>query len=297
MKVWNTAVGVRAFSSSAIASGRPGASIKAPVHHTVKIDKTVLSPRFPELKLPKNDIRSPKFKPVNVAPDRLKQHYLNVLKSDMLYVNYEHDAPEKIIGEKRRAWDGTSPFHINRGLRKPRGFVNQQPDVKKITNKNVPELLSIHVNCYAASASEFPHHAISAMLQVQQITGEKPRAIYSKSDVLEWKLRRSRRVGGKVELKGKPMHDFLLTLTELVLPKIPEFKGLKNQSGDHYGNLAFGLTNEQVKLFPEISSNQDLWPKTFGVHIIFNTTAQKDSQAKTLLSAFNLPFHGTERHE
>lgn len=287
---------VRQFSSSGISSGRTGCSIVPPVHHRVKIDKRILSPRFPELKYPKNDIRSPSFKPVNVGPDRLKRHYENVLKSDILYMTYDHEAPERIVGSKRREWDGTSAFHINRKLKKPRGFTNAQPDVKKILSSSIPELTSICVNCYSSEASEQPDRAISALLQLQQITGEKPTTVFSKTDVVSWNLRRSRRVGGKVELKGKPMHDFLLTLTELVLPTIPEFKGLHNSCGDRHGNLAFGLTEQQVKKFPEIESNLDSWYNTFGLHIIFKTTAQTDEQARVLMSSMGLPFQGKIKH-
>ncbi|GMM34267.1 mitochondrial 54S ribosomal protein YmL7/YmL5 [Saccharomycopsis crataegensis] len=294
MKV-NT-LGLRSFSSSSIVKGKPGYSIVHPVHHTVKIDKKVLSPRFPELKYPKNDPRSPHFKPVNVAPDRLKEHYLNILKSDLMYMTYKHDEADKIEGAKKREWDGTSAYHLNRNLRRPSGFVKEQPDSHRVTNKNVPELKSIHINCFVPLAVTNPHHAISSMLQVQQITGEKPQPIYTKSDVGRWQIRRSRRAGAKIELKGKPMNDFLLTLTELVLPRIPEFQGLRNKSGDTYGNLHFGLTHKQVRLFPEISSNPDLWPRTYGLHITFNTTAERDTQARMLLSGLGLPFFGGERH-
>lgn len=288
---------LRFFSSSSITYGKPGCSIVKPVHHTVKIHKHILSPRFPELKYAKNDPRSPHFKVTNVAPDRLKGYYNNILKSDLLYATYEHEAPERIVGVKRREWDGTSEYHLNRPLRKPKGFTNPQPDVKKITNKNIPELISIHINCFVPEAVAQPHHNVSSLFQVQQITGEKPKPIFSKSDVVGWGLRRSRQVGAMIELKGKPMHDFLLTLTELVLPKIPDFKGLSNESGDNYGNLAFGLTAKDVKFFPEIASSPDSWTTTYGLHIIFKTTAQKDSQAKILLSSLGLPFHGTEKHK
>lgn len=284
----------RSFSSQAVVLGRTSWSVVKPVHHKVKIDKSILSTRFPELKYPKRDPRSPHFKPTNVAPDRLRQHYTNTLKLDMLLISYRYGEPERIIGEKKRNWDGTLEYHLNRTLRKPRGYVKEQPDILKVTNKNIPELKAVHINCFVPQAVNQPQHGISAYLMLQQITGEKPKVVYSKSDVVQWNIRKGKRVGASIELKGKPMNDFVLTLTELVLPRIPDFKGL-NSKGDSYGNISFGLTSQDSRYFPEISSFTDLWPNTYGMHITFVTSAKKDSQAKTLVSSFGVPFYGAER--
>ena len=102
-------------------------------------------------------------------------------------------------------------------------------------------------------------------------------------------------MGAKVELKGKEMSQFLSTLTEIVLPRIREYKGINNQSGNRFGGISFGLTPEDIKFFPEIDANQDSWPKTFGMHINVNTSAQLDYQARTLLSGFQFPFFGEEK--
>lgn len=287
----------RQFSTSAARFGKPGHSTVAPVHHLVRIKKSLLSPRFPELKYPKNDPRLPHFKPVNVAPCRSREHYQNTLKPDLMYMLYRHNVPEKVEGAKRREWDGTSPYHINRTLRKPAGFLREQPDKHNVSPKKIPEVLSVHLNCYVPLAIQMPQNGIAALLQLQQITGEKPTKIYSQSNIGSWHTRKGRQAGAKIELKGKPMYDFLATLTEVVLPRIPDFKGLKNRSGDGYGNIAFGLTDKQMRLFPELEANPDLWPKTFGMHVVINTSAGRNSEARVLLSGLGLPFFGKEKKE
>lgn len=226
--------------------------------------------------------------------DRVADHYYNTLQSDLLLINYSHDAGVK-KGAKKREWDYSSPYHLNRQLRKPKGSKAQLPDMQPIKWHNVPMVESIVINCYVRESRENQLLPITAALQLQQLTGCKPRAVYAKTDVPTWKVRRGTQMGAKVELRGRPMSQFLTTLTEIVLPRIREYKGISNRSGNRFGGLSFGLTSEDVKFFPEIESNQDLWPKTFGMHININTTAQDDVQARTLVSGLAFPFYGPER--
>ncbi|KAK5778599.1 mitochondrial 54S ribosomal protein uL5m MRPL7 PWA37_000135 [Arxiozyma heterogenica] len=280
----------KGFTSSAIVKGKPGCSLVPPVHHLVKIDKSKLSPRFPELKYDKDDIRSPSYRPKNTHQDRLQEHYLNTLQSDLLLINYQHEAKTE-RGQKKRTWDvTTSPYHVNRPLRKPQGPEGQRPDIHPIIWNNIPSIKSVVLNCYVSDARDNELHAISASLQLQQITGCKPSIIYSKSNVPNWKIRAGRQMGAKVKLTGLSMHQFLATLSEIVLPRIRKYRGIKITSGDSMGNISLGLTSNDVKFFPEIDANQDLWPRTFGFHITINTDAETDERARTLISAFQLPF-------
>lgn len=283
----------RPFSTTSAAK-KSACSLVKPVHHLVKIDKSKLSPRFPELKYAKNDIRSPAFMPVTTHQDRVHEHYLNTVQADLLLINYSHTFKGE-VGLKNRPWDGSSPYHINRSPKKPIGIKSQLPNLHPIKWHNIPEIDNVVLNCYVNEAKENQLFAISAALQLQQITGCKPKALYSKSDVPSWKVRRGHQMGAKVVLKGRPMSQFLSTLTEIVMPRIREYKGISNRSGNGYGSISFGLTSEDVKFFPEIDANQDLWPKTFGMHINIDTSSQTDSQARTLISSLQIPFHGTEK--
>ncbi|CCC68347.1 hypothetical protein NCAS_0B02630 [Naumovozyma castellii] len=269
-------------------------SLVEPVHHLVKIDKNRLSPRFPELNYDKRDIRSPSFKPLHVCQDRVQEHYFNSIQPDLLLMNYNHN-PEIKKGLKMREWDGSSPYHINRPLRKPKGSEAQYPDIHPIKWDNIPQIESVVLNCYVKEARDNQLLAISAALQIQQITGCKPQVIYSRSDVPTWKIRKGHQMGAKLELKGYPMSQFLTTLSEIVLPRIREYRGISGKSGNRFGGLSFGLNEEDVKFFPEIDANQDLWPKTFGMHININTTAQTNEQARMLVSAFQLPVQKSQK--
>lgn len=285
---------VRHFSTSPAALGKAGCNMVKPTHHTIKINKNRLSPRFQALQHSKLDVRHPGFKPMNTHQDRVDEYYNNNVQSDLLLINAQHGESRQ-PGYKRREWDGSSPFHINRSLRKPKGSAAETPDIKPHSAYNVPKIQAIHINCYVESAKDNVNHAISALLQLQQITGVKPQPIYSKTNVLHWRVRAGYQMGAQVTLKGRPMHQFIATLTEVVFPRIREFKGVSNKSGDTLGNIQFGLRPDDVKFFPEIDQNQDSWNKTYGFHVNVVTSAQTDSEARTLLSAYGIPFHGSEK--
>ncbi|GME72123.1 unnamed protein product [Ambrosiozyma monospora] len=284
---------IRSFSSTP-ASQKVGCAMVKPIHHKIRIKKQLLSPRFPELKLQPYDIRSPKFRPYLTRQDRVKEHYHNTLEPDLLLINYKHE-DTVVEGIKRRQWDMTSPYHINRPLRKPRGQAVPSPDVHPVTVRSVPRFEAVTLNCYVKDSSRVPSFAISANLMLQQITGMKPKSIYAKTNVPQWKIRPGMKMGAKVTLHGVQASQFISTLTELVLPRIREFEGISNRSGDRYGNIAFGLTPQQMTLFPEIELNQDSWPVTFGVHVTLHTSAQVDAEARVLLSGLGFPFVGSER--
>ncbi|AMD20996.1 HEL285Wp [Eremothecium sinecaudum] len=264
-------------------------SVVKPVHHLVKIDKSKLSPRFPELNFKTNDIRSPSFRPTATHQDRVREHYYNTVQSDLLLMNYSHRA-ETVIGLKNRPWDGSSPYHLNRPPKKPQWSKTELPDIKPITWRNIPDIESVVLNCYIPKSNENQLLPIAIALQLQQITGCKPEYLYSKMDIPSWKVRKGMRMGAKVELKGRPMSQFMSTLTEIVLPRIRAYKGIPSSSGNRLGVISFGLTPQDVAFFPELDLNQEAWPMTFGMHININTTARTDPQAKTLLSGFGFPI-------
>ncbi|KAH3684065.1 hypothetical protein WICPIJ_004967 [Wickerhamomyces pijperi] len=285
---------LRQFTTSAVALGKPGCNTIKPVHHRVKINKNKLSHRFPELNLSKNDIRNPAFKPTSTYQDRVEEHYHNTIASDLLLINAQEGEFTQ-FGKKRREWDGSSPYHLNRSLRKPQGSEAETLDIKPHTASNIPKIEAIHINCYVESAKDNANHALNSLVQIQQITGVKPKPIFAKTNVIHWRVRAGFQMGARVTLKGRPMNQFLSTLTDIVLPRIREYKGISNKSGDRTGNIQFGLTPDDIRYFPEIESNQDLWPKTYGMHFNVVTSAQTDAEARTLLSAYGLPFHGSEK--
>lgn len=279
----------RCFHSSPISHGKVGVSIKHPVHHTVKYKPSQVSNRYRKLLTPKSHIESSGYRPLVTGQDRVRDHHYNTIQSDLLLVNYRHGQEDK-KGIKQREWDGSSPFHINRPLRDPRGRMKASKDVKKRDWTNVPEITAISLNLFATEAKNTADTNIPAMLQLQQITGMKPKVVYSKTNVPTWRLRPGMPMGCKITLKGRPMSQFLYTLNELVLPRSKTWRGISNSSGDRNGNISFGVSAEDARLFPELEGNLELWPRTFGFDVTIHTTAQVDPEARTLMSAYGFLF-------
>lgn len=279
---------IRCFSSNS-PLGRAGYSSVEPVHHLVKINKAALKPKYQFHLLPKDDIESVGYKPTEICQDRVQEYYENVVKPNLMLNFYEHGA-KTIEGNKKRSWGVDSPYKLYRGLRKQKGLGRQTRDIHPIKSSNIPEISGVTINAYNKAALEEDWINISNRLQIAQITNVKPKVTYSKSNVIQWKVRKGKVCGCKVELTGRDMTQFLSTLTELVLPRMKNFEGLMNTSGDSTGNVSFGLTPDDVKFFPEIENFQELYPNLFGFNVTIKTTARTDEQAKTLISAFGFPF-------
>lgn len=267
---------------------KPGYSTVEPVHHLVRVRKAALSPRYRPLLVPKDDILLVGFRPREIEQDRVAEHFENTVESDLMLRLYEHGAAT-LVGEKRRLWGPFSPYALYRAHKKPRGTLRPQQDVRPVGPDNVPRIRAVLLNLYNKAALDEPWLNISLKLQLAQLTNVKPKQIYNKANVYQWKVREGKPCGCKVELTGRDMSQFLSTLTELVLPRIRTFKGIKALAGDGNGNLLFGLEPEDVKLFPETENFLDLFPNVFGFHVTIKTTARTDEQARVLATAMGLP--------
>lgn len=283
---------VRLLSTSAARSG--GYSTVQPVHHLVKVKKSALMPRYKEVLIPKDSIESIGYRPADYDQDRVDEHYRNTLRSDLMLSLYKHNAAV-IPGKGMRDYEPTTPYALYRNKKKPAGFGRPTRNILPIGPKNVPQLTGITLNLYAKDAFAHNWLNISSTLQLAQITNVKPKKIKGRMNDLSWKIRRGKRCGCMVDLTGPDMNQFLLTLTELVLPRIRTFTGIKKTSGDKFGNISMGLNPEDVKFFPEIEHFQELYPNLFGFHITFKTSARTDDAARLLLSSLGLPFENAPR--
>ena len=82
------------------------------------------------------------------------------------------------------------------------------------------------------------------------------------------------------------MYEFLDRLMTVALPRVRDFRGIKEKGFDGRGNYSLGV-EEQI-IFPEISI--DKINKISGMDITFVTTAKTDEESLALLKAFGMPF-------
>ena len=122
--------------------------------------------------------------------------------------------------------------------------------------------------------------------ELSNIAGQKAIPTMSKKDVAAFKLRKGMPIGAMVTLRGERMYEFLDRLITSALPRVRDFNGIKATGFDGRGNYSLGIT-EQI-IFPEIDI--DKVRKIEGMNITFETSAETDKEAKSLLTELGLPF-------
>ena len=150
----------------------------------------------------------------------------------------------------------------------------------------VPRLEKIVVNMGVGEAAQDSKKMEAAVADLTLIAGQKPIVIKARRSVAAFKLREGMSVGCKVTLRRDRMYEFLDRLINIALPRVRDFRGLRDTSFDGRGNYALGL-KEQI-VFPEI--DYDKIDEIRGMDVVIVTSAGSDAEAKALLKGFNMPF-------
>lgn len=161
--------------------------------------------------------------------------------------------------------------------------------MKKFDYKSVmqvPKLEKIVINIGLGDTRDNPKDLENAIKDLSIITGQKPVITKAKKSIAAFKLREGANVGCKVTLRGEKMYEFAYKLFNTALPRVRDFRGVSNTSFDGRGNYSLGIKEQLI--FPEIE--YDKVDKLRGMDIIFVTTANKDEEAKELLSLLGMPF-------
>jgi large subunit ribosomal protein L5 len=165
--------------------------------------------------------------------------------------------------------------------------------VQKLTERfqyknimKVPKLKKICINIGVGDAAAEPKLLDTAILELGQITGQKPQIRKAKKAISNFKLREGQPIGCRVTLRRKAMYEFYDRFVSLAVPRIRDFRGLSDTSFDGRGNYTVGV-KEQI-IFPEIDI--DKVPRICGMDISFVTSAPTDEEAYALLSELGMPF-------
>jgi large subunit ribosomal protein L5 len=160
---------------------------------------------------------------------------------------------------------------------------------KEFPNFNLyglPKISKIVVNVGAGKVTEDPKYLEKITADFASITGQKPIATQAKKSISGFKVRAGQAIGLKATLRGRRMRDFLARLINIVLPRIRDFKGVKNKAVTAGGTINIGIKEQTV--FPEI--RQDEVEKIFGLQVVVVTTAKNRKDTKKLLSAHGMIF-------
>ncbi|KAK1835426.1 ribosomal protein L5 domain-containing protein [Podospora conica] len=231
---------------------------------------------------------------------RLRQTWQSTVSSDLMTLAYLHIPPgteKHVRAERLRSWDDSSPYHLNRPKRGPRGAPVLPLIERDITFRNIPELKEISIACYVPRAVKDPDLLVVARSALMAISGALPEITTTKKSVVQWEVVKGKKAGVKITIYGNEAYDFLDRCIHLVFPRIKDWQGFKATTGDGSGNLAFGLNRDALALFPEIEVNYDMYPlKSIpGCRVFIKTTATSDRQGRLLLQAMGIPFYGQIR--
>jgi len=150
----------------------------------------------------------------------------------------------------------------------------------------VPKVTKIVINKGIGSAVADKKLVDVGVEELTTITGQKAVPTIAKNSISNFKLREGMPIGARVTLRGEKMYEFLDRLLNIALPRVRDFRGVKDRGFDGRGNYTLGV-KEQI-IFPEISI--DKVNKITGMDITFVTSANSDEEAFELMKALGMPF-------
>ncbi|KAK4148907.1 ribosomal protein L5 domain-containing protein [Chaetomidium leptoderma] len=258
-------------------------------------------PLHPIQSPPSSDPIARDFVPGPFNVPRLKQTYHSTIASDLMTLAYSHTppgTPAKVAAARLRGWDGSSPYHKNRALRGPRGNPVLPLVERDMSFNRIPEIQEITLACYAPAGIKDPDHLLVARSVLLGLTGTTPEMTKTRANVAQWGIKIGDRAGVKTTIYGNAAYEFLDRCVHLVFPRIKDWKGIQATTGDSSGNLSWGFTPDEMKLFPEVEVNYWMYPAKMvpGCRVFVKTTATSDRQARLLLQSFGVPFYGEVRN-
>lgn len=132
------------------------------------------------------------------------------------------------------------------------------------------------------------HELVATTLR--KITGQQPVDRMARKSIATFKIRAGmNRIGVSVTLRGARMYEFLDRLTNVALPRVRDFHGIKAGGFDRAGNYSLGITEQSI--FPELSFEDT--QINHGLQVTFVIKSQDKAHSRVLLEKFGLPFEKT----
>ena len=165
----------------------------------------------------------------------------------------------------------------------------QQELKNKFGYKNiymVPEIKKVVINMGLGLDGNDNKILKSCEDDMSKITGQKPVVTKFKKSISNFKTRKNTNAGIKSTLRKNKMYEFIDRLVNIALPRIKDFRGLRLNGFDKFGNYTFGVKEHII--FPEVSF--DRADKVRGLDIIIVISSKNRDHSYALLEKFNFPF-------
>jgi len=153
-----------------------------------------------------------------------------------------------------------------------------------------PRFSKVVVNCGVGKFLENqklkPEIRDTVIGTLSTITGQRPVMILARKSVANFKVREGAPSAFMVTLRRDRMWHFLDRLVNLAIPRIKDFRGVKENAFDPAGNYSMGLTEQAV--WPEINMANTNFLHGMHINIVFeNSTPQ---MSRFLLQELGMPF-------
>ena len=161
--------------------------------------------------------------------------------------------------------------------------------MSKLNYKNthaVPKIEKVVINMGLGADASDQKKIKSSIQDISAITGQHPIVTKFKKSISNFKSRKGASAGLKVTLRNNRMYEFVDRMVNIALPRIKDFKGLKESSCDKFGNFSFGIKEHII--FPEI--NFDKVDSIKGLDVTIVTTSKSEEDTIVLLKEFNFPI-------
>ena len=161
--------------------------------------------------------------------------------------------------------------------------------MSKLNYKNiyaVPKIEKVVINMGLGADASDQKKIKSSIQDISAITGQHPIVTKFKKSISNFKSRKGASAGLKVTLRNNRMYEFIDRMVNIALPRIKDFKGLKESSCDKFGNFSFGIKEHII--FPEI--NFDKVDSIKGLDVTIVTTSKSKENTILLLKEFNFPI-------
>jgi large subunit ribosomal protein L5 len=161
--------------------------------------------------------------------------------------------------------------------------------MSKLNYKNiyaVPKIEKVVINMGLGADASDQKKIKSSIQDISVITGQHPIVTKFKKSISNFKSRKGASAGLKVTLRNNRMYEFIDRMVNIALPRIKDFKGLKESSCDKFGNFSFGIKEHII--FPEI--NFDKVDSIKGLDVTIVTTSKSKEDTILLLKEFNFPI-------
>ncbi len=154
----------------------------------------------------------------------------------------------------------------------------------------LPRLTKIVVNAgigkYLDNAKLKPEVRDQFMANFATITGQKAIMLKAKKAVAQFRVREGMPSAFMVTLRRDRMWHFMDRLINLAIPRIKDFRGVKDKSFDKGGSYSMGLTEQAV--WPEINMANVNFSHGMHVNIVFENSDPKMS--RFVLAELGMPF-------